>query len=280
MVILPTYDEAENVEAMLDAVLASLDGAGIEGRVLVVDDGSPDGTADLAEAVAARDPRVAVLRRPHKRGIGPAYRAGFHRALAEGAERVVEMDCDFSHDPAELPDLVAATARAHLALGSRYVPGGGVASWGPLRRIVSRVGCWYAQRVLGRRGARPDRRLQVLPPRGAGDHPARRGERRGYGFQIEMTFRALVEGYRVVEVPIVFRERRRGRSKMTRRIVWEAAVLVPRLRRRFGRPSARPQRGLGVAGVEAAHLPPGGDGPGVLPEEDGERPPGGGIVRL
>jgi dolichol-phosphate mannosyltransferase len=279
-VILPTYDEAENVEAMLDAVLASLDGAGIEGRVLVVDDGSPDGTADLAEAVAARDPRVAVLRRPHKRGIGPAYRAGFHRALAEGAERVVEMDCDFSHDPAKLPDLVAATARADLALGSRYVPGGGVASWGPLRRIISRAGCWYAQRVLGvgvrdLTGGYKCFRREVLET-----IPLDEVSAAGYGFQIEMTFRALIEGYRVVEVPIVFRERRRGRSKMTRRIVWEAAVLVPRLRRRFGRPSAGPQRGLGVAGVEAAHLPPGRDGPGVLPEEDGERPPRGGIVRL
>ncbi len=279
-VILPTYDEAENVEAMIEAVLASLDRAGIDGRVLVVDDGSPDGTAGLAEAVAAREPRVEVLRRPDKRGIGPAYRAGFHRALAAGAERVVEMDCDFSHDPARLPDLVAATAGAHLALGSRYVPGGGVASWGPLRRIISRVGCWYARRVLGVEvrdltGGFKCFRREVLET-----IPLDEVSAAGYGFQIEMTYRALVEGFRVVEVPIVFRERRRGRSKMTRRIVWEAVVLVPRLRRRFGRPSAGPQRGLGIAGVEAAHLPPGGDGAGVLPEEDGERPPRGGIVRL
>jgi dolichol-phosphate mannosyltransferase len=279
-VILPTYDEAENVEAMLEAVLASLDGAGIEARVLVVDDASPDGTADLAEAVARRDTRVAVLRRPAKRGIGPAYRAGFHRALSEGAARIVEMDCDFSHDPAKLPDLVAATDGAHLALGSRYVPGGGVASWGPLRRVISRVGCWYAQRVLGVEvrdltGGFKCFRREVLEA-----IPLDEVSAAGYGFQIEMTYRALLAGYRVVEVPIVFRERRRGHSKMTRRIVWEAAVLVPRLRRRFGRPSAGPQGGLGVLGVEAPHLPPRGDGTRVLPEEDGERPPRGGIVRL
>jgi dolichol-phosphate mannosyltransferase len=279
-VILPTYDEAENVEAMLEAVLATLDGAGIEGRVLVVDDGSPDGTADLAEAVARRDPRVAVLRRPGKRGIGPAYRAGFHRALAEGAERIVEMDCDFSHDPAALPELVAATAGAHLALGSRYVPGGGVASWGPLRRVISRVGCWYAQRILrvevrDLTGGFKCFRREVLEA-----IPLDEVRAAGYGFQIEMTYRALLAGYRVVEVPIVFSERRRGHSKMSRRIVWEAAVLVPRLRRRLGRPSAGPQRGLGVAGVEASHLPPGRDGARILPEEDGERPPRGGIVRL
>ncbi len=279
-VILPTYDEAENVEAMLAAVLASLDGASIESRVLVVDDGSPDGTADLAEAVARRDPRVAVLRRPHKRGIGPAYRAGFRRALDGGAERVVEMDCDFSHDPAMLPRLVAATDEAHLALGSRYVPGGGVASWGPLRRVISRVGCWYAQRLLGVEvrdltGGFKCFRREVLET-----IPLDEVSAAGYGFQVEMTYRALLEGYRVVEVPIVFRERRRGRSKMTRRIVWEAAVLVPRLRRRFGKPSAGPQRGLGVPGVEPPDLSPGGGGAGVLPEEDGERPPRGGIVRL
>ena len=279
-VILPTYDEAENVVAMLEAVLASLDRAGIEGRVLVVDDGSPDGTADLADAVARRDSRVAVLRRPLKQGIGPAYRAGFHRALAEGAERVVEMDCDFSHDPAALPDLVAATTGAHLALGSRYVPGGGVASWGPLRRIISRVGCWYAQRLLGvgvrdLTGGFKCFRREVLEA-----IPLDEVSAAGYGFQIEMTYRALLGGYRVVEVPIVFHERRRGHSKMSRRIVWEAAVLVPRLRLRFGRPSAGAQGGLGVLGVEAPHLPPRGEGAGVLPEEDGERPPRGGVVRL
>jgi dolichol-phosphate mannosyltransferase len=233
-VVLPTYDEAENVVAMIGAVLAALAGDGRDARVLVVDDGSPDGTADLAEAVARADPRVAVLRRARKQGIGPAYRAGFRRALAEGASLVVEMDCDFSHDPARLPALVAATADADLVLGSRYVPGGGVARWGPLRRAISRAGCWYAQRILGvevrdltggfkcfRRGVLESIPLDAVTAA-------------GYGFQIEMTYRALLEGFRVVELPITFTERERGRSKMSRRIVWEAAALVPRLRRRLG----------------------------------------------
>jgi len=201
----------------------------------VVDDGSPDGTADLAEAMARGDDRVAVLLRPAKEGIGPAYRAGFRRALAAGAALVVEMDCDFSHDPACIPALVDAARDADLVLGSRYVPGGGVERWGAARRAISRGGCWYARRVLGvevrdltggfkcfRRGV-----LEALPlERVAGA---------GYVFQVEMTYRALLAGFRVVEVPITFTERAHGRSKMSRRIVLEAAVLVPGLRRRLGR---------------------------------------------
>jgi dolichol-phosphate mannosyltransferase len=232
-VILPTYDEAENVVPMIDAVLASLDRAGIDGRILVVDDGSPDGTADLAEAAGRRDRRVAVLRRPTKRGIGPAYRAGFACALAEGAGLVVEMDCDFSHDPARLPDLVAASAGADLVLGSRYAPGGGVARWGPVRRGISRGGCWYARRLLGvgvrdLTGGFKCFRREVLEA-----IPLEEVTSAGYGFQIEVTYRALLLGFRVVEIPIVFTERERGRSKMSRRIVLEAAILVPRLRRRL-----------------------------------------------
>lgn len=230
-VIVPTYDEAENVVPMLEALLATFDGAGIDGRVLVVDDGSPDGTADLAEGVASRDRRVAVLRRDAKEGIGPAYRAGFARALAGGAALVVEMDCDFSHDPAALPGLIAAAGDADLVLGSRYVPGGGVARWGPLRRAISRGGCWYARRVLGvgihdLTGGFKCFRREVLEA-----IPLERVTAAGYGFQIEMTYRALLLGFRVREVPIVFTERTRGRSKMSRRIVFEAATLVPRLRR-------------------------------------------------
>jgi dolichol-phosphate mannosyltransferase len=234
-VVIPTYDEAENVQPMLRAVLGVLDRSGLSGRVLVVDDGSPDGTADLAEAMARGDDRVAVLRRPAKEGIGPAYRAGFRRALAAGAALVVEMDCDFSHDPACIPALVDAARDADLVLGSRYVPGGGVERWGAARRAISRGGCWYARRVLGvevrdltggfkcfRRGV-----LEALPlERVAGA---------GYVFQVEMTYRALLAGFRVVEVPITFTERAHGRSKMSRRIVLEAAVLVPGLRRRLGR---------------------------------------------
>jgi dolichol-phosphate mannosyltransferase len=234
-VILPTYDEAENVVPMLDAVLAVADASGFEMRVLVVDDGSPDGTADLAEGVAARDPRVAVLRRPAKEGIGPAYRAGFRRALDEGAGVVVEMDCDFSHDPARLPTMIAAAAAADLVIGSRYVRGGGVARWGPVRRAVSRGGCLYAQAVLGvgvrdLTGGFKCFRREVLDA-----IPLDEVTAAGYGFQIEMTYRALVLGFRVVEIPIVFTERLHGSSKMSRGIVWEAAALVPRLRR-LGRP--------------------------------------------
>lgn len=239
-VILPTYDEADNVVPMLRAVLAVADEARIDARLLVVDDGSPDGTADLAGEVAADDPRVSVLRRTAKEGIGPAYRAGFRHALDAGAGLVVEMDCDFSHDPRSLPALVAAAADADLVLGSRYVAGGGVARWGPLRRAISRGGCWYAQAILGApvrdlTGGFKCFRREVLEA-----IPLHEVTAAGYGFQIEMTHRALLLGFRVVEVPITFTERERGDSKMSRRIVWEAAALVPRLRRRLGRCPAHP----------------------------------------
>ncbi len=234
-VVVPTYDEAENVGPMLEALLHTFDVSGLTGRVLVVDDGSPDGTADLAAAVARRDPRVAVLRRRAKEGIGPAYRAGFRAALGAGAALVVEMDCDFSHDPARVLDLVAAADDADLVIGSRYVPGGGVAHWGLVRRAISRGGCWYARRVLGvpvrdlTGGFKCFRRsvLEAIPLDQVGGA--------GYVFQVEMTYRALLAGYRVTEVPITFTERAHGRSKMSRRIVLEAAVRVPALRRRLGR---------------------------------------------
>ena len=245
-VVVPTYDEAENVVPLLDALLEQFDAHDIPGRVLVVDDGSPDGTADLAEAVGARDPRVDVLRRTSKGGIGPAYRAGFARALADGAALVMEMDCDFSHDPAAVPALVRAARDADLVLGSRYVPGGGVRRWGPIRRLISRGGCEYARLVLGvpvrdLTGGFKCFRREVLER-----IPLEAVTAAGYGFQVEMTFRALRLGFRVVEVPITFTERERGRSKMSGRIVWEAALLVPRLRRRVARerpalhPEARP----------------------------------------
>jgi dolichol-phosphate mannosyltransferase len=230
-VVIPTYDEAENVEAMLAAVTRVFDEGGIDGRVLIVDDGSPDGTADLAEAVGARDLRVDVLRRTAKEGIGPAYRAGFRRALEGGAALVVEMDCDFSHDPERIPALLAAARDADLVLGSRYVSGGGVKDWGPLRRAISRVGCWYARTVL-RVGVRDLTggfkcfRREVLERIPLEDVNAA-----GYGFQVEMTYRALLLGFRVVEVPIMFSERIKGSSKMGGGIVVEAALLVPRLRR-------------------------------------------------
>jgi dolichol-phosphate mannosyltransferase len=254
-VVVPTYDEAENVVPLARAALAALDGAGADGRVLVVDDGSPDGTADLAEALSREEPRVAVMRRARKQGIGPAYRDGFRRALAEGAALVMEMDCDFSHDPARLPALVAAAADADLALGSRYAPGGGVARWGPLRRAVSRGGCLYAQLILGvpvrdLTGGFKCFRREVLEA-----IPLDEVTAAGYGFQIEVTYRALLEGFRVVEVPITFTERERGRSKMSRGIVWEAAALVPRLRWRLRGARRIQRRDAAVPGVP--EQPPG-----------------------
>jgi dolichol-phosphate mannosyltransferase len=239
-VVLPTYDEADNVIAMLEALLDVADREGIPARLLVVDDGSPDGTAELAQRVADHDPRVAVLRRPRKEGIGPAYRAGFAYALAAGAELVVEMDCDLSHDPARLPALIDAARDADLVIGSRYVPGGGVARWGVVRRAVSRGGCLYARLVLGAGVRDLTGGFKCFRRRVLETVPLAQVSAAGYGFQIEVTFRALRQGYRVREVPIIFTERRHGRSKMSRRIVLEAALRVPLLRWRLGSASAPP----------------------------------------
>lgn len=245
-VCIPTYNEAENVERTVGRALAALERARIDGHVLIVDDASPDGTGRIADRLAAEDPRVHVLHRAGKEGIGPAYRAGFRVALAEGAGLICEMDCDLSHDPDALPLLVAAAGRADLVLGSRYVRGGRIEDWGLGRRMISRFGCLYAQALLQvpvrdlTGGFKCFRRevLETLPL----DEVATAG----YGFQVEMTYRAWLAGFRVVEVPITFRERDYGTSKMSRRIVFEAAALVPRLRRRLGhsrapRPAPRPQ---------------------------------------
>jgi dolichol-phosphate mannosyltransferase len=229
-VCIPTYDEAENVVPLVTSVVDELARAGLDGRVLVIDDDSPDGTGELAEEVARRDARVSVLHRTGKQGIGPAYRAGFRHALDAGAETVVEMDCDFSHDPAALPALVSATAGADLAIGSRYVDGGAISRWGLARRAISRAGCWYARTVLGLRvrdltGGFKCFRRPVLERIAAGE-----GAAAGYGFQIETTYRAVEAGFDVVEVPIEFTDRSAGESKMSWRIALEAAVLVLRLR--------------------------------------------------
>jgi dolichol-phosphate mannosyltransferase len=234
-ICVPTYNEAENVARLVRRVLAVLDRSGIDGRVLVIDDASPDGTGDIAEGLAREDERVRVLHRPGKQGIGPAYRDGFRLALAEGAARVVEMDCDLSHDPESLPALVTATRHADLVLGSRYVPGGRIEDWDCVRRMISRFGCRYAQVVLwvpvkDLTGGFKCFRSEVLRA-----IPLEEVAAAGYGFQVEMTYRAWLMGFRVVEVPITFRERDLGRSKMSGSIVAEAAVLVPRLRRRLGR---------------------------------------------
>lgn len=238
-VVIPTYNESENIVAMLRAVGGVFDRAGIDGTILVVDDGSPDGTARLADGIAADGPRVRVLRRTAKEGIGPAYRAGFRVALAEGAQRVVEMDADFSHEPAALPSLIAASRDADLVLGSRYTPGGGVTRWGLVRRIISRGGGLYAKHILGipvedLTGGFKCFRREVLEA-----IPLDEVSAAGYGFQVEMTYRAWLLGFRIVEVPITFAERELGASKMSRRIVLEAATLVPRLRLTLGRGGRR-----------------------------------------
>jgi dolichol-phosphate mannosyltransferase len=231
--ILPTYDEAENLEAIVRAALVVLERAAPgRHRILVVDDDSPDGTGRIADALAAEIAAVEVLHRKVREGLGPAYLAGFARALDGGAAFVLEMDSDFSHDPEDIARLLAGVEDADLVLGSRYVPGGGIRDWGVVRRCVSRGGSWYAQRVLGLRvhdltGGFKCFRREVLE---AIDLPTIRS--RGYAFQVELTYRAVRAGFRVVELPIVFRDRRYGSSKMTWRIAAEAAVLVPQLRLR------------------------------------------------
>ena len=228
VVCLPTYNERENLEPMVRALAEVLDTS--RDRVLVIDDASPDGTGELADRLAAELPWVSILHRERKDGLGPAYVAGFRRALTEGAELILEIDCDFSHDPKDVPRLIAAAAEADLVLGSRYVAGGGAENWGLGRRLVSRGGSLYARWLLGvgvrdltggfkcfRRAALEAIDLDALAAR-------------GYAFQIETTYRVLRAGLRVQEIPIRFVDRRVGESKMTRSIVAEAIWKVPALR--------------------------------------------------
>jgi dolichol-phosphate mannosyltransferase len=243
--ILPTYNEAENIEAIVEAAGAVLAGSVAEGfHVLVVDDGSPDGTGDIADRLAQEKDWVSVLHRAEKNGIGPAYLAGFAHALDAGAGCVMEMDSDFSHDPADLARLLQAVHDgADLALGSRYIPGGGVTDWSLLRRFISQGGSTYARIVLGLHvrdltGGFKCFRREVLE---AIDFASVRS--RGYAFQVELTYRAVRAGFRVVEVPIIFRDRQQGKSKMSWRITVEAMWLVPALRfsgstRRLGQGAA------------------------------------------
>jgi len=229
--ILPTYNEVENVDPLVRAVLPVLAHAATDGhRILIVDDNSPDGTGDVADRLAAEHDAVEVLHRASKDGLGKAYLAGFDAALRGGAGLVLEMDADFSHDPGDLARIIAAAEGADLVLGSRYVQGGGVVNWALPRRVVSRAGCYYAQAVLGLRqndltGGFKCFRREVLE---AIDLPSVHAQ--GYAFQVELTYRAVKAGFRVVEVPIVFSERLRGQSKMSPRIAVEAAWLVPQLR--------------------------------------------------
>jgi dolichol-phosphate mannosyltransferase len=227
--VLPTYNEAENLPVI---VAAALDNLPDDRRLLIVDDNSPDGTGEIADRLAADNDEVQVLHRRAKQGLGPAYAAGYAVALAGGAELVAQMDADFSHDPSDLPRLLAAAEDADLVLGSRYVDGGGVTEWGPLRRFISRGGSAYARAVLGigirdlTGGFKVFRRevLEAIEPKTI---PSL-----GYAFQVETTYRAIRAGFRVVEVPIVFRDRRVGQSKMTGSIVLEAARRVPEMRLR------------------------------------------------
>jgi dolichol-phosphate mannosyltransferase len=227
-VVLPTYNEADNIRPISSAILAALPAA----TLLVVDDNSPDGTGRLADELAAGDPRIKVLHRPAKQGLGRAYLDGFTRALRDGATVVVQMDADFSHDPAALPGLIAPIVddTSDLVIGSRYVRGGGVVDWGLGRRIVSRGGSLFARTVLAlgphdlTGGFKAWRAATLAAVPFGGVHAG------GYVFQIEMTFRASRAGARIREVPITFRDRRIGQSKMNRRIIVEALVVVVKLR--------------------------------------------------
>jgi dolichol-phosphate mannosyltransferase len=227
LVIVPTYNERDNLPQIVAAVHQHLPIADI----LVVDDASPDGTGELADELARADTKVTVLHRAGKLGLGTAYIAGFRHALANGYEFVFEMDCDFSHDPKYLPALLEqAQNGADLVLGSRYVDGGGTVNWGPLRKLISRGGSFYARSILGvpvrdLTGGFKCFRRRVLESIDLDGVSAQ-----GYGFQIEMTYRALKQNFRVVEVPIVFVDRRVGQSKMSKRIFIEALTLVWKLR--------------------------------------------------
>jgi len=231
--VLPTYNEAENIEPIVAAVLPRLAEASPEHKLLVVDDSSPDGTGEIADGLAEMHEAVEVLHRGGKEGLGRAYIAGFRHALAAGAELLMGMDADFSHDPADVPRLIEAAGDADLVLGSRYVEGGGVEGWELHRRLLSRGGCLYARTILGipvrdLTGGFKCFRREVLERIDLDDVQAD-----GYGFQIEMTYRTLKEGFRVKEIPIVFRDRRAGESKMDARIAAEAVWKVPALRRRL-----------------------------------------------
>jgi dolichol-phosphate mannosyltransferase len=228
--ILPTYNEAENVEGLVRAALVQLETTGLEHTILVVDDGSPDGTGRIADRLADELGPVRVLHRGRKEGLGRAYLAGFALALDNGAELILEMDSDFSHDPADLPRLIAAAHAADLVLGSRYVPGGGVTSWGRLRRLVSRGGSAYARILLGAPVRDLTGGFKCFHRRVLEAIDLEHVHADGYGFQIELTYKAVRAGFKVAEVPILFRERSVGKSKMTARIALEAVWKVPLLR--------------------------------------------------
>lgn len=226
VVVVPTYDERENLPLLIERLLA----LNLDLHVLVVDDNSPDGTGHVADALAQAHPQVHVLHRPGREGLGRAYVAGFGRALADGYTTIIQMDADLSHDPRHLPALLSGLEAHDLVLGSRYVPGGGVRDWGLVRRGISRCGSLASRFMLGLpyhdlTGGYKAWRRDLLER-----VDVSRVHSNGYCFQIEMTFRAHQLGARILEVPIVFANRRLGRSKMRGRIVWEAVVRLWQLR--------------------------------------------------
>ena len=243
LIIVPTYNESDNLPRLLDAIFAEVPGV----HILVVDDASPDGTGQIADQRAARDPRVNVLHRAGKLGLGTAYIAGFKWALTRDYAFVFEMDADFSHQPKYLPIFLAAAQNADLVLGCRYMPGGGTEDWTLLRKLVSRGGNLYARTVMGLRfrdltgGFKCFRRhvLETIDLDGVTS--------KGYAFQIELTYRAHLAGFRIAEVPIVFPDRKVGQSKMSGRIVREAMLKVIKLR--FDRALRRAAKGADVNGA-------------------------------
>ena len=227
-VILPTYNEAGNIDRMVEALGPKL--THNDDRILIVDDNSPDGTGRIADRIAAENPRVQVLHRSRKQGLGPAYLEGFKVALGADADLIIQMDADFSHDPAYLPRLLAASELADLVIGSRYVPGGGITEWGQVRRLLSRGGSLYSRAVLrlpvrDLTGGFKCFRREVLAGIDLNEVAAS-----GYSFQVEMTWRVAKAGFSIMEVPITFRERQQGDSKMTTAIIAEAAWRVPAMR--------------------------------------------------
>lgn len=229
-IILPTFNERENIERFVASLQDTFAAHGLDGNIIIVDDNSPDGTGRIADSLAGRYGNLTVIHRPAKEGIGPAYIAGFRQALGTGARYIFEMDSDFSHDPAYIPRFLEAIRDADLVLGSRYIPGGGVMNWGKSRKVISRWGGLYASRVLGvpindlTGGFKCFRRevLEALDLSRVNSH--------GYGFQIELTYKAIKKGFRVKEIPIVFADREEGKSKMSKRIVLEAALIVWKLK--------------------------------------------------
>jgi dolichol-phosphate mannosyltransferase len=232
-VVLPTYNEAGTIREVIDRVLASSP----EAEVLVVDDTSPDGTGKIADDVAAANPRVRVLHRSEKQGLGPAYLAGFAVALEHGYEAVIEMDSDLSHDPADVARLIEAARTADLAIGSRYIPGGGTRNWSKFREGLSRGAGIYSRLWLRFRLTDPTSGFRIYRRELLETLPLGEIHSEGYGFQIEMAWRAWVLGFVVVDVPIVFSERREGASKMHRGIIVEAAAAVARWGLRRARPT-------------------------------------------